>query len=309
MQPLPRQLISIARGRHGLLTSEQLAIVSGRQRNSLIESGQVVIVHRGVYRLASHAESFEQRCLAACLAAPDAALSGPTEGRLLGLRRVTTDDVHILARRTILLQGVVAHRTTMLTTGDVQMRGDLRVLRPARLACDLAAHVDDAVLESVIEQMIDRGLVALPTLRSMARRFCTPGRNGSARLARVLDGRPNWRRPVDSDIELRLLRALTGRGLVVTTQEPVRLDGGRTIHLDLAIAELGVGIEVDHVTWHGGRLDVQRDKARDRALMRLGWTVIRVTDEDIERRLPMVVEDIIEIAARRRANRPQRMAG
>ncbi len=309
MQPLPRPLIALARGQHGLLTKDQVAAISRRQRSLAIGSGQLTIVHRDVYRLASHPETFEQRCLAACFAAPDAVLSGPTAARLYHVRRVHTDDVHILARRAIELTGVSAHRTTMLGAADVQMLGPLRVLRPARLACDLAAYVDDAILESAIEQMLDRRQFTLSTLRSLARQFCTSGRNGSVRLARVLDGRPNWRRPVDSDIELRLLRELERRGLEVTTQVPVLLDSGRTIHLDLAIPDLGLGIEVDHVTWHGGRLDAQRDKARDRELMRLGWTVVRATDEDVDRRLMGVADDVVAIAERLRVARHSRKAG
>lgn len=309
MQPLPRPLIALTRGQHGLLTKDQLAAISRRQRSLAIGSGQLTIVHRDVYRLASHPETFEQRCLAACFAAPDAVLSGPTAARLHNVRRVHTDDVHILARRAIELTGVSAHRTTMLGPADVQMIGPLRVLRPARLACDLAAFVDDAVLESVIEQMLDRGHVTMSTLRSLARQFCTSGRNGSVRLARVLDGRPNWRRPVDSDIELRLVRELERRGLEVATQVPVLLDSGRTIHLDLAVPGIGLGIEVDHVTWHGGRLDAQRDKARDRELTRLGWTVVRATDDDIERRLVGVADDVFAIAERLRSSRQSRKAG
>ena len=69
----------------------------------------------------------------------------------------------------------------------------------------------------------------------------------------------------------------------------------------MAMPELRLGIEVDHVTWHGGRLDVERDKRRDRDLARLGWQVVRVTDGDVEHRLAATVDDLIAIARRRRA--------
>jgi very-short-patch-repair endonuclease len=69
------------------------------------------------------------------------------------------------------------------------------------------------------------------------------------------------------------------------------------VFLDLADASLRLGVEVDHVTWHGGRLDAQRDKRRDRQLARLGWTVVRVTDDDVTRRLDEAVQHIIDIAA------------
>lgn len=300
MQPFPRSLLAVARSQHGLIRTDDFRAhgVSQRQRSTALASGAIAVVHRGVYRLSSHEVTFEQRCLAACLAAPDAALSGPTAGRLFGLRKLATTDVHLIARRTIHLDGVVAHRTVLLDALDVQDRGLLRILRPARLACDLAAYVDDDDLESVIEQMLERRLVQLATLRQVARRFVACGREGSARIARVLDGRPTWRRPVGSDIELRLQRALERAGLRVVTQHRLILDSGALIALDLAELDLRFGIEVDHSTWHGGRLEVQRDKRRDREAMRLGWTIARVTDDDVEHRLNSTVDQLTAIAAR-----------
>jgi very-short-patch-repair endonuclease len=271
--------------------------VSRRTRAAALDSGLLSKVHRNVYRLTSHEETFEQRCVAACLAAPDAALSGPTGGRLMGLRKVWTNDVHVIARRTVLLADVVAHRTTFLTPADVHERGPLRLLRPARLVCDLASFLDDDDLESVIEQVLDRRMAQLSTIRELAHSFVRSGRDGSARLARVLDSRPNWRRPVDSDLELCLLRALRRRGLDVVPQFAVVLDSGREVRIDLAAPATKFGIEVDHVTWHGGRLDTQRDKIRDRELMRLGWTIARVTDEDVSRRLEATAQQLMDIAS------------
>jgi very-short-patch-repair endonuclease len=250
-----------------------------------------------VYRIASHADSYEQRCLAACLAAPDAALSGPTAGRLWGLRKVFTDDVHLIARRTVKLSGVATHKTDLLGSFDVTERHGFRLLRPGRLFCDLAWHLDESSLESVLEQMLDRGLLSIAGARAAARRFVARGRPGSVRLVRVLDSRPDWLQPVDSDLELRLWRALGRQGLHLERQYPVLLDSGVTVHLDLADPQAHFGVEVDHVTWHGGRLDTQRDKRRDRELARLGWTVSRVTDDDVDRRLAETVLQILDVAA------------
>lgn len=294
MKPIPRPLAALARDRHGLLTAAELRDhqVRGRTRTVMLESGALVPVHRGVYRLGTHAVTFEQRCLAALLAAPTAILSGRTAGRLWDLRKLTTDDVHVLALHNVKLRGVDAHRTDLLARSDwVTIKG-LRVLRPGRLLCDLAWTLDDAALESVLEQMIDRRMLSITAARTAARRFIAPGRPGSTRLARVLESRPTWMRPPDSDLELRLWRALEAVGEVFERQQPVELDGGGAIHLDLACPACKFGIEVDHATWHAGRLDSQADKRRDRAAARVGWTVLRVTDEDIERRLDSTVDDI-----------------
>jgi very-short-patch-repair endonuclease len=291
--------MATARLQHGLLTTHDLAAarVSARHRSAALEAGLLSTMHRGVYRIASHPETFEQRCLAVCLAVPDAVICGPTAGRLLGLRKVSTNDIHVMSHRTIHLTDVVAHRTNLLTQLDVQQRGLCRVLRPARLACDLAAYLDDDNLESVIEQMLERRLVQLLVLREVARRFVACGRNGSSRIARVLDKRPSWRRPVDSDLERRLLNALNQAGLPMMTQYRLMLDTGREIILDLAEPASRFGIEVDHTSWHGGRLETQRDKARDREAMRVGWQIARVTDDDIERRLAGTVDQLVAIAS------------
>ena len=301
MKPLPRELAAIARDRHGLLTAADLMVhgIRGRIRTVMLESGTLVSVHRGVYRLGTSPVTFEQRCQAALLAAPSAVVSGRTAARLWGLRKVHTDDVHLLSLANVKLEGVHTHRTDLLTPSDWTLIDGLRCLRPGRLLCDLGWVLDDAALESVLEQMIDRGMLSIGAARRHARRFAAPGRSGSVRLARVLESRPTWLRPADSDLELVLWRALSAAGVAMERQYRVDLDGGGSIVLDLACPTCRLGVEVDHVTWHGGRLDSQRDKRRDRAAARVGWSVLRVTDGDIGDRLAAVVDDIAAVHRRR----------
>ena len=298
MKPLPRTVLAAGRTQRGLVTAEELrnSGVVGRARSVALTQGVLVQVHRGVYRFSSHEESFEQRCLAALLAAPDAVLSGPTAGRIWGLRKVFTDDVHLLARRAIHLESVSAHRANVLGEHDVTLRDGLRLLRPTRLFCDLAWHLDDAALESVYEQMLDRRMTSVEAARAAARRFVASGRPGSVRLVRVLDARPDWLKPADSDLEVQLWRSLRAAGLMLERQCRVVLDSGATVYLDLADESIRFGVEVDHVTWHGGRLDAQRDKRRDRELARLGWTISRVSDEDVRTRLLSTTAELLTIA-------------
>lgn len=300
MIQIPRPGLALARTQHGLVTLAQLegAGVTARTRSRLLAGGQLVPVAQGVYRIASHPLTFEQRCLGALLAAPDAALSGPSAGRIFGLRRCATDDVHLIARKAITLDGVVTHRTTLLRSTDVTTAGPFRLLRPARLVCDLAAYLSDDDLDSVIEQVLDRRMASMSVIRAVADEFTAPGRNGTKRVRRVLNGRADWTRPGESDLERRLARALADMGLDVVAQLDVELDGGRRVRLDLAVPAVRLAVEVDHATWHAGRLDVERDKRRDRQLTRLGWTVVRVTDRDIESRLPETVDEIMTIARR-----------
>lgn len=298
MTHIPRAALAFARSHHGLVTGEQLvaAGMADRTRRRLLADGLLVPVHQGIYRLASHEPTFEQRCVAACLAVPHAVLSGPTAGRVYGLRKCTTDDIHVISRRAILIDGIHGHRSNFLASSDSIERGPLRLLRPARLVCDLAIYLSDDDLESVIEQVLERKMATLSTLRAIADGFIASGRNGSRRLAHVVNSRPDWSKPPESDLELRVLRALAARGVHLTPQFTVELDGGRRVRLDMADPTIRFAVEVDHATWHSDRVQVQRDKQRDRALIRLGWTVPRVTDRDLEQRFSATIDELVAVA-------------
>ena len=140
----------------------------------------------------------------------------------------------------------------------------------------------------------------MPVLLRMARRLQARGRDGSARVTRVFGGRPAWLKPAGSGIELQVFKSLDRagvRGLV--RQQPIELPNGRTIHADVAVPTIRWALEVEHVTWHGGRLDAQNDKARDRQARRVGWQVDRVTDADVRDSLPATVAELVELIALR----------
>lgn len=300
MKPIPPALLHIGRQQHGTVTSADLCAckVSEHQRRSWLDAGLINPVTRGVYRFGSHPATFEQRCTAAQLAVPDGVLSGRTGGRIHRLRKLWTEDVHLLAPTDRVLDIAVVHTTNLLDPSHITVRRGLRVLTPDRLLCDLARSLDDAALESVLEQMLQRKYFTMSHIRSLARRFRRPGRPGSVRLGRVLDGRPEWLRPVESDLELRVARALSRRGIELERQVPVTLPSGATIRIDLADPEQRVGIEIDHVTFHGGRLDSQRDKRRDRGLQAVGWRIVRVTDDDIRTWFDSTIDELVAILTR-----------
>jgi len=64
--------------------------------------------------------------------------------------------------------------------------------------------------------------------------------------------------------------------------------------LDLAIISKMVNIEVDGWS-HNGSKAKEYDKARDNALCQLGWKVIRVRNEEIDKDLDSVVQHVIEM--------------
>ena len=167
---------------------------------------------------------------------------------------------------------VVVRRCNVMEAIDVVERDDgIRVVSPPRLAFDLAADLSPLELESVIEQIIDNRWCSVEIMMEMGRRLYHPRRPGSVPFARVMASRPAWLKPVDSNDELILFDALRAAGVTGMARHKLELPGGWTIHADLAVPRLRWAIPIDHVTWHGGRIDSVRDKQNDRQAGMIGW--------------------------------------
>lgn len=290
-------------GQLGLVTDRELRRlgVSIDQRRAMVRDRVLSRFVGDVYRVTSTPDSLEQRCLAVCLADPRAVVTGRAAGRLWGLRQM--GDVECVEVR-------LPHGTHALTAPFVQLRrcddlpasditerlDGIRVVSPPRLAFDLAGCLGDDDLESVVEQILDRGWCTVPTMAATGRRLYAPSRPGSLRFARVIGSRPAWLRPQQSDHEVRLRRSLERAGVTgLVRQHAVQVRSGWVAHPDLAVPELQWAVEIDHVTWHGGRVDAQRDKQRDREFRLIGWQVDRVTDQEIDLSLPAVTRQLVAL--------------
>ena len=149
----------------------------------------------------------------------------------------------------------------------------IRVASPPRAWFDCARDLDDEKFERLTEWLLDHH-TTMTTLWRLTGRMATRGRPGLGRVHRVMSRRSDWQRPARSGLELRVLLALEARGVgPLVRQHRLVLANGLTIHVDGASPSVRWALEVDHVTWHGGRSDAQRDKGHDRGARRLGWQV------------------------------------
>ena len=191
----------------------------------------------------------------------------------------------------------------MLEPSDWTQRPDgIRLAVPARVWFDCARDLQDDRFEMLTEWVLDRH-ESVPALWAMRRRLAGRGRTGAARVNRVLSQREAWQKPAGSGLETKVLRALERRGVRgLVRQHPIRLANGTVIHPDAALPGLRWALEIDHVTWHGGRLDAQRDKGRDRALRRIGWQVDRVTDIEIRESFDATIAEVMDLIDVRRSH-------
>jgi len=283
---------------HGIASRRdliQLGLTSDQIRH-LVRSGRCERVAKGIYRLLAFPWSFESRASAACAVAPDVFVSHRSAGRIWGLRKCHVDRLEVAcpgpAKRVVL--DAIVHRSHLIGPEDVIQREDgIRLSSVPRTVFDLALVLTDNQLESVIEQVLKDGLTDAPALVGIGDRLRQRGREGSARFGRVLGERPADVRPVESDLELRVDRALRRAGIApAIRQHEFVLSGGKRIRVDFYWPDVAIVLEVDHSTWHSDRSAVDVDKARDRRLSLMGITTVRVTERDVDDRLDQVVWEI-----------------
>jgi len=294
-------LAALIARRHGAVTHFEL-IADGFNPASLrrlITAGVLLTHHRATYRVHTAPDTFEFRCAAASLAEHSAIVTGPAAARLWEFRHVGRTDVPVVLLehdRNALTHGVIVRRSNRISAEEIVQRPDgIRIASPPRAWFDCARDLTDERFEMLTEWVIDRH-ARVPTLWRTAGRLDTRGRPGLARVKRVLSQRSTWQKPAGSGLELRVLAALHRAGLPeLVRQHPVRLPDGSIVHPDGALPDLRWAVEVDHVTWHGGRFDAQYDKSRDRKARRSGWTIERVTDRELATDFSGAIDDIVEM--------------
>lgn len=108
----------------------------------------------------------------------------------------------------------------------------------------------------------------------------------------------------ESPIEAALLAALLPHGWVATAYElgPWRLTcqrevtvDGQDYRIDLAIVSpfKRIAVEADGAQWHASPDDQTRDRARDRALVLDGWTVLHFSGREIHRTPDACARDVM----------------
>lgn len=306
MALLSNTLAAGVAARHGIVTVGEL-IADGYSPNAVkrqVRSGFLVRVHHDVLRIATSPDSFESRCAAACAADDEIVITGAAAARLWQFRHVFVADwpIALVAHdRTPIRNGVTIRRTNRLDDTDHVDRADgIRVASPPRAWFDCARDMDDERFERLTEWVLDKH-TTMQTLWRLTSRMSSRGRPGLARVHRVMSSRSVWQRPAGSGLELRVLKALEEAGIPpLVRQHPLHLPNGLTIHPDGADPTIRWAVEVDHVTWHGGRFDAQRDKGRDRAARRIRWQIDRVTDLELREDFRRTIADLVALYHLRR---------
>jgi hypothetical protein len=290
------------------LAVEQLGVVSYRQCQELgftsrflkrrVETGAWLRVHQGVYKLSGSKPTVEQREIAALLAAgEEAVLSHHSAARHHGLDIPKQATVHVTVpdyRTVSKLEGVRIWRSKYCSRKSADRKGRFIFTPLGRTVLDMAATLDDGWLRAVIDSSLRRSRY---NLRWIVRTLASQGsgHHGAHRLRTLLAEVETRVEIPDSALESMAMSLAREFRVVPELHCPIVDWGGLVAEVDFAWPDAKVCVEFDGWKYHGTREAFSRDRARDRRLVRMGWSVLRFTWKDVIDYRERVVDEIREV--------------
>ena len=268
----------IFRKQHGVVGRAQAqdAGLTDRQIDYRIRSGAWVREHRGLYRLAAVAPSWESRLLGAVIAGGGVA-SHRCAAALWWLELYKTPRIEIsvpYANRADLV-GVRVHRSTQWEDRAETMRRGIPCTGIERTILDCGGVVSARTVERLAEAAIRREETSWTSLLSCLRTHSVQGRNGCLNLRRVLELRLQNRTIALSDFSLLVAQLLVDGGVPEPVLEYRIVDdcGDLILQTDLAWPSLQKAWELDGLRYHFGRTEVERDRRRRNRAKSHGWNI------------------------------------
>ncbi len=285
-----------AAAQQGLLTVEQLRTLGESKDtiSTLVKAGVLTRVHRGVYVVFGHTDSWHQRVMAASLAAKGKAVVSHRAALVFGDLWTGADVVEVSVRypHYLVLAGVVVHRSLDLCESDVEVIEGIAVTRLERTLCDVGLLVGPVELRRLVYHAVATEMTTRSALAAYVDRVGRQGRDGVGPLRTVLEEMPSA--AVESGPELELYSLLTRSGLPIPeTQYEVRFQR-QDFRIDLAYPRERVAIEYDGFAPHSEKSQFERDRSRQNAFVLHGWTVLRFTAADLRDRPFGVVREVRE---------------
>jgi very-short-patch-repair endonuclease len=287
---------AVAERQSGVVAFRQLidAGFSVAEIRTMITRGQLLRIYRGVYALGHRRLTMRGRLFAASLSAGDGAfLSHRTGAAVRGLRshppviELTVpasctppphDDLRI-------------HRTTIpVDHTQAVPRDGLLVATVPRIIIDLAQTERPGEIQRLIRRSIQSGQFDLAAMRRAVDH--QPGRPGTrlARLAlaRYVPGSEDRR----SWLEHRFQAHQRNDPRLPTPVYNAQLHG---YEIDALWPGPRVTLELDGRPYHTAVEDFDRDRAKDRTLIRHGWRPLRISDLEWEHDRARVLEDLYAV--------------
>lgn len=249
-----------------VLIARELAV----PRSTLLRgarAGELVQVLPGTFLAAEIADDLRWRMVAVCRWRTDAIVCGAAVARLTFWPELAVDALDVAVRTPVRSAGFRFSRRVVPAEHCVQ-QGQVRTTSAALAAIDLTAVHGGEPLDRALRSR----RLTLPML--WAALDACPDRAGNPERRRLLvESRAEpWsaaERLAHVEFRRRGLRGWVANHRVLVE--------GAVYFLDLAFRGASLAVEIDGYEHHSGRVPFEQDRARQNALVRAGWTVLRFT--------------------------------
>jgi very-short-patch-repair endonuclease len=255
-----------------------------------VERRRLLRVHRAVYAVGHRRLSIYGRWMAAVLACGrGAVLSHRDAAALHDLRRIGSGKIDVTAPSRHQLPGIRAHYVRTLHVQDTTRVNGIPTATPARTYLDLAELLSHARLIDLLEAGQRQNKLDVSAIDAVIARH--PGRHGIRALQGAVRELTDEAPVLQSGLE-RAFRALVRDHHLPMPRFNVYVEGEL---VDVVWPEHRLIVEVDGYKYHQGKRAFGNDRRRDRVLVRAHWTVVRFTDDQVDRDPAGVAAELSEL--------------
>jgi hypothetical protein len=294
-----QRLWKLAAAQHGVVSRKQMRALGMTDDviDHAIRIGRLHRVFRSVYALGHPRADECSRLMAAVLACgKGTVVSHRSAAALLGFidKGPVVIDVIAPGSHGRKIDGIRFHRVRAPRLEETGTVAGIPCTSPARTLVDLAGTVGDWTLRSAFERAAHRRMLDIAAIEASI----DPRRRGMKGLLVLLE---KWRHAapltktrgkLKSPLEAKVLPLLTRRDIPAPLiNAPIEIANGR-IEVDFLWREQCFIVEADSRDFHGTAVAFERDRWRDRKLMRAGYSVLRVTHKEAEHEGEAVADTI-----------------
>lgn len=287
-----RVIGQLAEGQHGRVARRQLlalGIRGGAIDRRLERQRLRPTRHPGVYAVGHRVKSRKARWMEAVLAAgPGAYLSHRAAAALWGILR--SNRIEISSPRALRSRNGIRFHRHRLQPDEITVLDGIAVTTVPRTLFDLAATETRHDLERAVHEADYLRLHDPLSLSDLITRY--PGHRGNRSIRAIVKARESDRNVSREEFVDRFLTLMATVGLTKPEANVWMTVAGRRFEVDCVWREQKLMVELDGWAAHGTRRAYERDRARDRFLVRHGWRVIRITWDQLRDDPRGVAEDI-----------------
>ncbi len=290
----------MAECQQGVVSRRQLLELgfTRRQIETRIGAGHLNPVHPGVYAVGHRLIARQGRWMAAVLASsPDAVLSHWAAASLWGIRPTSRERIDVTVPHRSRSSDPIRRHVSQVPDDERTIEEGIPVTTVPRTILDLAATEPTEVVQNLLRESEYQQLWDRLSLPSLIERY--PGRRGVRRTQTALErleDEPSGRRR--SRLEERFGPFLLRHCLPLPRFNDWILLGDKRFQVDCHWPGTGEIVELDGWEGHRTRTAFREDRARDRRLRVAGYSVTRLTWNQLDDEPEAIAADLRALLVR-----------